>query len=493
MSVEINELLSHMMQIGASDLHLKVGRPPLFRVAGVLDETREFSTPLAPATVESLTQSLMTTKALRDFRVRQSADFGHALRGVGRFRVNVFQQRGTMGVVIRQIPQEIPTISALELPEILAGLTQHNQGLVLVTGPTGSGKSTTLAALVDHINKTRKVHIVSIEDPIEYFFTDNKASICQREIGLDTPSFQEALRGVLRQDPDVILLGEMRDKETIRTALTAAETGHLVFSTLHTNDSAQAIDRIADTFPRSARHHVLAQLANVLLAVLNQQLIQRKGGKGLIAATEIMINNPLIAKNIRRGTTSEILPIIERSVVGEKMQSMNQSLCALWVNNLISEEDAMHRSVSPDELQQMRDRYFFMETYSADGGEAAVPAERVTQLPDGTPLPKFKNRLEELAFYQQLAKEREKTGGISITQLQAKEQKLAEERDWLNDQLRDLKSRLETLKREVDDEEIQYRDLLNKKDSEIRLLEQKINRLKKELEDRPSKRRGFFR
>jgi twitching motility protein PilT len=338
--------------------------------------------------------------------------------------------------------------------------------------------------MINHINEHKKVHIITLEDPIEFFHPDKAASINQREMGKDSPTFKDAMRGMLRQDPDVILLGEMRDQETIQTALTAAETGHLVFSTLHTNDASQAITRIANTFPKNARSHVLNQLGDALVAVVAQQLVRRKSREGRAAAIEILRNIPAIAKQIKLGHPSEIPPIIENSVIGEKMQSMNQSLCALWVNDVISEEEAMDRSVYPDELRQLYDKHFFIERYQAEKGEQ--PLTQVSgwaTMEMKASLPDFATKLDELEYLRELVGTTESKGETSALELEKSSEKLQEELQWVQEQLQDLRRRLEELKVKVDTEEDKWKAQITKKDAEIRQLENKISRAKRDLQN----------
>lgn len=279
-----------------------------------------------------------------------SVDLGYGLQGVARFRANVFTQRGSYAAAFRRIPFELPTIEDLELPEVIRTFAYIPSGLVLITGPTGSGKSTTLAGIIREVIEKRPVHLLTIEDPIEYLFSDALAAVSQREVGTDTPSFHEALRNIVRQDPDVIMVGEMRDWETMQTVITAAETGHLVFSTLHTNNAAQSIDRIIDSCPAQLQKQVRAQLALVLRAIVSMKLIEKSDASGLTAVVEILLNSPKIAKQIENGDTKDILEEIETSVGYYRMQSMNQSLIALLVHGKITYAKAMELSTDPEDL-----------------------------------------------------------------------------------------------------------------------------------------------
>jgi twitching motility protein PilT len=346
--MDLTELLKFVTKKEASDLHLKPGRPPLLRVNGRLVPLK--TDPLSPKEIEDMVLPILTPYQRDKLQQNYAVDIGYGITGVARFRGNIYLQRGTWTAVFRRIPYQIPQISALNLPDVLDTFADLPAGLVLVTGPTGSGKSTTLAAMVRVITERHPVHIVTIEDPIEYLFQDNMASVSQREMGTDTISFPEALRNVMRQDPDVIMVGEMRDWETMSTAITAAETGHLVYSTLHTNSAAQTIDRIMDSCPPAQQNQVRRQLALVLRAIVSMQLIDRLDGKGLVPVVEVLINSPKITKQIETGETKEILEQIESSVAFFKMQSMNQSLIALLVNGVIDVNAAMKLSADPEDL-----------------------------------------------------------------------------------------------------------------------------------------------
>lgn len=321
--VLIDELLMYAAEQRASDIHLTVESPPVLRIDGLL--TRVGEEKLSRHDTEQLAYSLMNESQAERFTERGELDFSYSLPGVGRFRVNAFRQRGSVGIVIRLIPFHVPTPEQLGLPPVCVDFAKLHKGFVLVTGPTGSGKSTTLASLVDYINRTRSSHIVTIEDPIEYLHQHGKSLVNQREIGNDTMSFANALRAVLRQDPDVILVGEMRDLETISTAVTAAETGHLVFSTLHTNDATQAVDRMIDVFPPHQQQQIRVQLAAVLQGVIAQQLLPRADQKGRVAALEILLVTPAVRNLIREGKTHQIPTVIQTNgKLG--MQSMEKAI-----------------------------------------------------------------------------------------------------------------------------------------------------------------------
>jgi twitching motility protein PilT len=372
--VELKELLMFMTKKGASDLHIKSMRPPLLRIQGRLIPVK--STPLTPDEVGQMVESVLSPVQKDKLERNLSVDVGYGIPGVARFRCNFFMQRGTTAAVFRRVPFEIQNITELKLPDVIDTFTDFPGGMVLVTGPTGSGKSTTLAALIQKISKTRACHVVTIEDPIEFLFSDDKATISQREVGTDTPSFKEALRNCVRQDPDVIMVGEMRDLETMSTAITAAETGHLVFSTLHTNNAAQTIDRVIDSYPVDQQHQVRSQLALVLRAIVSMQLINRADGNGRLPVVEILVNSPKISKHIEAGEIKEISEEMENSVSYYRMQSMNQSLIALLAHNQITYELAVDASLDPDDLSlKLRKMFPSIEERFREGEMAPSPAD----------------------------------------------------------------------------------------------------------------------
>ncbi len=332
----------------ASDLHLKPMRPPLLRIKGKLIPLNTDA--LQPKDLESMLLEILGPAQRERLDQNQSVDLGYGLPGVARFRGNIFVQRGSLAGVFRRIPFKIPEIAELGLPEVLETFVNIPTGLVLITGPTGSGKSTTLASVIRLIIEKRPVHIVTIEDPIEYLFADGKAAVSQREIGTDTPAFHEALKNMMRQDPDVIMVGEMRDWLTMQTVITAAETGHLVFSTLHTNSAGQSIDRILDSCPAGQQRQLRAQLALVLRSIVSMRLIEKSDSSGMTPVCEILVNSPKIAKHIENGEIKDILEEIESSVGYYRMQSMNQSLIALLVNGRITYRRAMELSTDPEDL-----------------------------------------------------------------------------------------------------------------------------------------------
>ena len=338
------------MRRKASDLHLTVGQPPLLRIDGTL--TPLSSTPLAPEDTMEIVRQLLTAAQLGRFEQTFELDTAYSVKGLSRFRVNCYRQRGSAGIAIRAIPFEIPSLEALGLPEILTEFAERPSGLIIVSGPTGSGKSTTLAAMIAHINRHRNCHIVSIEDPIEYLHRHAQATINQRELGTDTASFQEALRHLVRQDPNVILIGEMRDLDTMQAALTLAETGHLVLTTLHTADATHAITRIVDVFPAHQQQQIRIQLALVLVAVIVQQLLPRASGKGRVAAYEIMHVIPAIGSLIRDNQLHQIRSLIQ---TGRRygMNTMNQSLAELYHAGLVTWDELTRRSPDPHELSTL--------------------------------------------------------------------------------------------------------------------------------------------
>ncbi len=351
---EILALLRLVIERRASDLHLKVKNPPVLRINGRLVPLDDHP-PFEPAALQSLIESMITEEQRETFRRDLELDFGYSVPGLSRFRVNVFQQRGIMGAAVRTIPMKAPTIAELGLPAGVDRFAELPRGLVLVTGPTGSGKSTTLAALINHVNHHRSCHVVTIEDPIEYLHADHKCIIDQREVGADTHSFAHALRHVLRQDPDVILIGEMRDLETIATAITAAETGHLVFATLHTMSAAQAVERIVDVFPPYQQEQVRMQLSLSLEGVLSQALLPRRDGRGRVAAVEVLRATPAVRNLVREGKTFQ-LPSAIQSGAREGMQSLNQALRKLVEDGLVSYEEAAARATSAEEFDQLLGR-----------------------------------------------------------------------------------------------------------------------------------------
>ena len=350
----IEELLGRMVKDGGSDLHISSNLPPVARIDGNLK--RYDMPPLTPDEVENLLFPMLTKEQRRRLEQDWELDFSYGVEGISRFRVNFYKDKGNYAAAFRTITEKVPSFEQLGLPDIVRKTSEKPRGLVLVTGPTGSGKSTTLAAMIDYINTTRSLHILTIEDPIEYIHTSKQSIIHQRELGMDTRSFSNALRAALREDPDIILVGEMRDHETIALALTAAETGHLVFGTLHTSSAAQTIDRIIDVFPEGQQQQIRVQLANSLVAVFAQTLLPRlqPNGtkKGRVMAQEIMLVTPAISNLIRESKAAQIYSTIQMNQ-GMGMQTLEMSLANLHKEGKITLEDAMSRSSRPDELKRL--------------------------------------------------------------------------------------------------------------------------------------------
>jgi len=347
----IEELIREMVERNGSDLHITAGARPKIRVFGQLVDTDHDV--LSPEDSQRLVYSLLGSEQVARFEKSLELDFSFGISGLGRFRTNVFRQRGAVGAVLRLIPYEVMNMDVLGLPrELCEKLCSLPKGLILVTGPTGSGKSTTLAALIDFINRTRRDHVVTVEDPIEFLHRNKNCLFNQREVGTDTHSFPEALRAVLRQDPDVVLIGEMRDVETIESALTISETGHLTFATLHTSDAVQTINRIVDVFPSHQQQQVRTLLSFTLQAVFCQQLIPTADGRGRVLGCEIMVANAAIRSLIRDNKAHQIYSIIQTSAkIG--MRTMNQSLYELNMRGKITLDEALSRTTDPDDLRRM--------------------------------------------------------------------------------------------------------------------------------------------
>jgi twitching motility protein PilT len=347
----VDDLLRLLLDRDGSDLHLTVGSPPGLRIRGEIVPL-EGTKPLTPKDTQDLILALLSEEQRRRFDAELELDFAYSIPGLSRFRANVFQQRNSMGAVFRTIPLAIPTLAELNLPKVCQYLCERPRGLVLVTGPTGSGKSTTLAAMIDHINATRAVHIVTLEDPIEFMHRNKRAYVNQREIGADTRSFSSALRRVLRQDPDVILVGEMRDLETISAAITAAETGHLVLATLHTTGGPETVDRVIDVFPPHQQQQVRMQLSATLEGVLSQVLLRTADGVGRVMAMEIMLGTPSIANLIREGKTHQ-MPTIIHGAQAVGMQTLDQDIKRLLQSGVVTFEEAISKAKDPRELASL--------------------------------------------------------------------------------------------------------------------------------------------
>ncbi|TEU03084.1 MAG: type IV pilus twitching motility protein PilT [Dehalococcoidia bacterium] len=346
-----HELFELMVDKGASDLHLWVPSPPVLRIDGVLTPLSEFA-PATPEYVETVFDEITTPEQKNTFLEELELDFAYSIPGLARLRVNALKQRGTISLAFRLVPYEVPSIDELGLPEICKRLVLKPRGLILVTGPTGCGKSTTLAAMINHLNENDSRTIITIEDPIEYLHSNKKCLIAQRDLGDDTKSFANALVHALRHDPDVLVVGEMRDMETMSTAITAAETGHLVLGTLHTVDAVQSINRIVDMFPHAEQQQIITQLSQVIEAILSQILLPRIGG-GRIAAFEVMIANSVIRKLIREQRVFELPRNMEFSTEEEGMHTLGQELADLVRNGIVSREDAMMKSSDPVKLNQL--------------------------------------------------------------------------------------------------------------------------------------------
>jgi twitching motility protein PilT len=358
--LSIDDLLEQMVARGASDLHLSVGSKPAIRVHGHIERLEDIE-PLTPDVTQQLMYQILSSEQQKHFEIKRQLDFAHGVPGLARFRVNVYFQRETVGAAFRVIPEEIKTLEELNLPKSLYQLAEKPRGLVLVTGPTGSGKSTTLASLIDEVNRSRAEHILTIEDPIEFVHRHKKCIVNQREIGVDAPSFAEGLRAALRQDPDVILVGEMRDLETIATALTAAETGHLVLGTLHTQSASSTVDRIIDVFPPEQQEQVRMQIAGSLQGIITQALLPTAAGTGRVAALEILLPDDATRNLIRQGKVEQIYTIMQTGTQ-KGMQTMEAALAELTLRRVIDLETALSRSSRPDQLLGLLERAGFDTT-----------------------------------------------------------------------------------------------------------------------------------
>jgi len=471
--LELDSLLKLMTSRGASDLHLKPTRPPLMRINGRLMPVE--SDPLRPDDIERMLLAILTPAQKARLEERLAVDIGYGVSGLARFRGNLYMQRGTLAASFRRIPFEIQPVETLELPDNLLEFTKLNQGLVLVTGPTGSGKSTTLAALIQHIARSRPVHVITIEDPMEFLFTDDVASISQREVGTDTTDFTEALRNAVRQDPDVIMVGEMRDRETISTVITAAETGHLVFSTLHTNSATQTVDRILDTFPSDQQAQVRAQLGLVLKGVVSMQLVERDGG-GRVPALEIMRASPKISKMVEAGETAGLLEEVESSVSYYRMQSMNQSLLALLVHGTITYQEAMIQSPDPEDLSlKLRKMFPMIEERGGDMSPATSDFSQILELQE----------------YRRLYEEQEEKVKVRLGQKDEEISHLHEGLAARDAQLQELRDRLQEAAEERERMKGDYARLRQEAQEKIDKLMERIKELNQKIMGEEKK--GIFR
>lgn len=348
--MELNEILTIAVKARGSDIHVKSGLPPIVRIDGKLHPIPNAQR-MGPDVVGAIANMMMNDRQRRIFEENSEVDMAYAVPGLGRFRVACYRQRGTIALVFRAISMKIPTLAELNLPPVLGKLCQEERGLILVTGTTGSGKSSTLAAMIDQINNNRTCNIITIEDPVEFLHRDNKSIISQREVGTDTPTFSSALKGALRQDPDVILVGEMRDYETIETAMTAAETGHLVMSTLHTMDAPETINRIISVFPPYHQRQVRIQLSSIIKGIISQRLVPRADGKGRVPAVEVLLGTARVKECIDdKDKTKQIKEAIAQGYVSYGMQTFDQSLMKLFTSKLITYEEALRQSSNPDDF-----------------------------------------------------------------------------------------------------------------------------------------------
>src|SRR3954463_2404461 len=368
----IDELLERMVEANASDLHVTTGTPPAIRVRGDVERLEGFDSLDAEQT-QQLLYRILSSEQQKNFELKRQLDFSYSLPGLARFRVNVYFQRESIGAAFRLIPTELKTLEELGIPDSLHVLAEKPRGLVLVTGPTGSDKSTTLAAIIDEINRNRSEHILTIEDPIEFLHRHKRCIVNQREIGPDALSFAEALRAALRQDPDVILVGEMRDLETISTALTAAETGHLVFGTLHTQSAPSTIDRIIDVFPPAQQEQIRIMIANSLQAVVTQSLLPTADGNGRVAALEILLPDDAVRNLIRQAKIEQVYSVMQTNTA-RGMQTMEQALADLAMRRVVTLEDALSRSSRPEQLLGILERAGYDVTGSMAALQAQAPA-----------------------------------------------------------------------------------------------------------------------
>ncbi|MGE0640367.1 MAG: PilT/PilU family type 4a pilus ATPase [Thermoanaerobaculia bacterium] len=475
---QLDNLLRKMTERGASDLHLKPTRAPLIRVHGKLTPLEDEI--LKPEEIQAMIDSILAPHQKKRLEERMSVDLGYGVHGLARFRSNIYIQRGTIAAAFRRIPYEIRDVETLNLPSVLLDFCDLPMGMVLITGPTGSGKSTSLAALVKYITSRRPVHIVTIEDPVEFLFTDGIASISQREVGTDTPSFPEALRNVMRQDPDVIMVGEMRDPETISTVITAAETGHLVFSTLHTNSSTQTVDRILDAFPADQQNQVRAQVAQVLKGVVSMKLVERADGSGLVAALEVLKSSPRVSQLIEKGETAALLEEVESSVGYYRMQSMNQSLLALLVHSVITYQEAMKQSTDPEDLSlKLRKMFPRIEERGGEMNPSTADFSEILMLQQ----------------YRKLYEEQEEKTKIRIAEKDERIGDLETAIGMRDNSLRDMEKRVQDVQQEMERMKGDYNRLRTEAQEKIDKLMDRIKELNQRLmgNGEPDKKSGVFR
>jgi twitching motility protein PilT len=365
LKVNLHQLLKTMIEKGASDMHITTGTPPLLRIDGSIVPLKLPA--LGPVETKALCFTVLTEEQRAHFEKHNELDLSFGVKGLSRFRANIFMQRGNVAGAFRTIPFKILTFDELGLPQVVSDFALKPNGLILVTGPTGSGKSTTLAAMIDKINSEERLHIITVEDPIEYLHGHKLSIVNQREVGTDTEGFKHALKYVLRQDPDVVLVGEMRDLETVEAALTISETGHLVFATLHTNSAISTINRIIDVFPPHQQPQIRSKLSFVLQGVVSQQLLPRHNAPGRVLALEILVPNPAIRNLIREDKVHQIYSSMQVGQEKYQMQTLNQSLFSLFQRRLISQEEATGRSVEPEELRMMMEGRTAMATPGTQG------------------------------------------------------------------------------------------------------------------------------
>ncbi len=462
--MNLEELLKFVTEKGASDLHLKPTRPPMLRINGRLMPIE--AEPLKPEKIREMILPILTPQQKAKLEESLSVDLGYGVRGLARFRGNLYMQRGTLAAAFRRIPYEILGLEDLNLPPVLEELCDLPMGLVLVTGPTGSGKSTTLAAMIKLITSQRPVHILSIEDPIEFLFSDDVATIAQREVGTDTVSFSEALRNAMRQDPDVIMVGEMRDSETIATVLTAAETGHLVFSTLHTNSATQTVDRILDTFSGEQQKQVRVQLVQVLKGVISMQLLEKQDATGRVAALEVMRATPRICELIDRGETGKLLEEVESSVSFFRMQSMNQSLLTLLVHGTISYSEAMRASPDPEDLSlKLRKMFPAIEERGGDMNPSTADFSQIM----------------ELQQYRKLYEEQEEKFKIRMKDKEEEVSRLDHTIADRDNQIQELRSQMDEMERQAEKLRNEYGRLRKEAQEKIDKLSERIKELNQKI------------